>query len=341
MTWSLKEEVDPRRAALHRLTVLISRTSSLLKASCSVVDASALTAQATGSPRIQRGQRLQIGQLSQLVSKLVVEDGIDLQGGDRRLSTRFEDLDRVIKRQGSDERYCDALCEVQAQLFDQKAGSLLLETTIEPHLLEAIAISLRAQITELSHLAEEMTDIFSPAGGAIGADLEAEVERVVDRFADQVKQKNRKLRFFSPQLIVPIVFLGREDLRRILTLLIDNGLKYTLDMRAGKPSWVDVKIHSASDAVEVTIESWGCPVFVEEEESVFDEGVRGEAAKLLGIKGHGQGLTEARKLARSFGGDIRIFSHGHPSRASWRLGERLQTWAILRIPVSASDKSEA
>jgi signal transduction histidine kinase len=84
---------------------------------------------------------------------------------------------------------------------------------------------------------------------------------------------------------------------RILQPVIENACRYA-------SSRVRVAIGRADSAVVYAVEDDGPGVSFEEQERIFEPGVRGTAASANGNAGAGLGLSLARRLARSVDGDV-------------------------------------
>ncbi|MBO9543877.1 ATP-binding protein [Caulobacter sp.] len=332
------QETDPNRAALHRLSAFAIRTQLILQACRCLVGAYQPRAP-MGRARPDPTGQLKPGELRRALSLILIENGVDLKGAERAIGDQLDEIDLIQERRFPPERYQDALCKLLVTMSDSSGQDLLVETPLEGHFLHTVEAAISAQIQELSHLQREMEYMFSAPSGAVGVDLESEVQSVVDRFKDMQDGKNRSVNYIEPQFIVPIVMVPPDPFRRVVILLVENGVKYTRDMRNGQRPWVDIRIKTSDTKVEVEVDSWGCPVFEDEEEAVFERGVRGQAAKRLGIAGRGEGLAEARRLAESFGGSLRIWSQDHPKRDDWVPGQNIRTWAVLSVPRSGPDKA--
>jgi two-component system osmolarity sensor histidine kinase EnvZ len=108
--------------------------------------------------------------------------------------------------------------------------------------------------------------------------------------------------------------LRRHALKRCLTNLIDNALKY------GRHA--EVSVRRAGRSVEIAVEDDGPGITEERREEAFRPFHRLDEGRNLQAGGVGLGLTIARDIARSHGGDILLQDSG-------RGGLR----AVIRLPI--------
>jgi signal transduction histidine kinase len=86
-------------------------------------------------------------------------------------------------------------------------------------------------------------------------------------------------------------------LERIVQPLLDNAVRYGTGV-------VAVELGRNGASAVVTVRDDGRGVTSDEQQQIFEPGVRGAAAE--GTSGAGLGLSLARRLARSAGGDIAV-----------------------------------
>jgi signal transduction histidine kinase len=90
-------------------------------------------------------------------------------------------------------------------------------------------------------------------------------------------------------------------LRRCITNLVNNAVLY------GKNVHLDLRHESGN--ITLTIRDEGPGIAPEQFEHVFRPFVRMEASRNRETGGSGLGLTIARNIARSIGGDVRLSNH--------------------------------
>lgn len=94
---------------------------------------------------------------------------------------------------------------------------------------------------------------------------------------------------------------GPDVLEIVPYVLLDNAIKYS-----PKGNDIDIKIHDAADTVRFSVKSAGPIITPEERKSIFEKGVRGDAARRSGIRGSGAGLFVAKQVVDQFGGKISV-----------------------------------
>ncbi len=106
-----------------------------------------------------------------------------------------------------------------------------------------------------------------------------------------------------------VVVPGRHlALKRALSNLVQNALKYG--------GAAEVCVSSREAQVTVLVEDEGPGLPVAELERVFEPFVRGEPSRGRATGGHGLGLTVARSIIRSHGGDVTLANKAHKGLAA-------------------------
>jgi signal transduction histidine kinase len=163
----------------------------------------------------------------------------------------------------------------------------------------------RASIEAIRRSAEQMTRTVDALIAA--ARQEARLERTTSDARQAVETavhaarpgadaRGIELRVALPPapLVVPV---EGDLLERIVQPLLDNAVRYGNGV-------VGVELARNGASAVVTVRDDGRGVDRDEEERIFEPGVRGAAAQ--GTQGAGLGLALARRLARSAGGDIAV-----------------------------------
>jgi hypothetical protein len=101
---------------------------------------------------------------------------------------------------------------------------------------------------------------------------------------------------------MPQWFGDSDAVAEIVANLLENAFRYC---PLGAPIGLEVG-HAPGDAERPRLIIWdgGTPIAAAEREAIFERGTRG--AQAAGTAGTGLGLTLARALARSLGGDLTL-----------------------------------
>lgn len=99
------------------------------------------------------------------------------------------------------------------------------------------------------------------------------------------------------------VRMHRAHLEQILTILIDNAVKYSTERK-------EVLLGAARDEmqVELVVQDFGMGISREAQQRIFDRFYRVDKARSRARGGNGLGLAIAYRLARAYGGDITVKS---------------------------------
>ena len=94
-----------------------------------------------------------------------------------------------------------------------------------------------------------------------------------------------------------------EAFRRAVRNLLENAMKYSPDSRK---VWIVGEV--GGQRVSVSVRDEGMGIDVTEQKAIFQRFVRGDAAKIAGIKGTGIGLAMVRQITEAMGGEISLQS---------------------------------
>jgi signal transduction histidine kinase len=106
------------------------------------------------------------------------------------------------------------------------------------------------------------------------------------------------------------VSVNEREIVRALGNLLHNAIKYSWRRDKTKPSWVSIRTHIKDRRIYIEFENWGVGMSHDElnQGLVFQLGYRGQLSTERGRLGTGIGLTDARRVARTHGGDVQIDS---------------------------------
>lgn len=101
-----------------------------------------------------------------------------------------------------------------------------------------------------------------------------------------------------------IAVMGEEEqLRRLITILLDNACKY-----AGPAGWVTLRLSCTGDRVTLWVHNTGEAIPLEEQMHLFERFYRTDAARDRQKGGYGLGLSIARSIVHRHGGRIAVAS---------------------------------
>ena len=108
---------------------------------------------------------------------------------------------------------------------------------------------------------------------------------------------------------LPPIRGDREALSRALSNLIENAGKYS---EPDAP--IRVSASRAGDSVHISVEDRGAGIPRNDQKKLFERFVRGDEARLAGVRGIGVGLALVKSVAEAHGGSVRLESE--PGRGS-------------------------
>lgn len=153
----------------------------------------------------------------------------------------------------------------------------------------------------------------------VTADVRQTSKRATLTVKHLIDQVIRRLTSFSQSSRVDIdardihhaeVSVNEREIVRALGNLLHNAIKYSWRRDKTKPSWVSIRTHIKDRKIHIEFENWGVGMSHDElnEGLVFQLGYRGQLSTERGRLGTGIGLTDARRVARTHGGDVLIDS---------------------------------
>jgi len=198
---------------------------------------------------------------------------------------------------------------------------------------------IRTAILQTDHQVRALRD-FVTAGARVeeprsACRLSDLVGEAVQRLAEFAKNQGVEIeqRHDYPRAQVEAV---ERDVVRALTNLLHNAIKYSWHPATGDRRWVTVGSTVVGNDVQVVFENYGVPITREEieQELIFQVGYRGRMSRDRGRLGTGIGLTDARSVAHSHGGDVTVDSRPASSdRAADDYSAPFLTTATLILPL--------
>jgi two-component system osmolarity sensor histidine kinase EnvZ len=159
---------------------------------------------------------------------------------------------------------------------------------------DAAAEELKSEVIEMERLVNVYLDFARGEGTEIP--VETDLGRLIEDVAAAARREGMELALApADDLVLPV---RPNALRRCLSNLIANARHY------GRRVWVSSV--SLGDGVDILVDDDGPGIPPGERERVFQPFVRLDASRNPSTGGVGLGLTIARDVARSHGGDVRL-----------------------------------
>jgi two-component system osmolarity sensor histidine kinase EnvZ len=153
---------------------------------------------------------------------------------------------------------------------------------------------LKSDVVEMEHLVHVYLDF--ARGEGTESPVETNIAALLQDIAAAVAREGTALSLDQPaELVVPI---RPNALRRCLGNLIANGARY------GSHVWLTSC--PVADGVDIFVDDDGPGIPVDERDHVFQPFIRLDSSRNPSTGGIGLGLTIARDVARSHGGDVRL-----------------------------------
>ncbi len=153
---------------------------------------------------------------------------------------------------------------------------------------------LKSDVFEMQHMVDGYLDFVRGEGGE--APIETEISLLLEDVAATMRREGTLLTLAAPPECV--MRLRPNALRRCLANLIGNARRH------GSRVWVAADV--AADAVDILVDDDGPGIPPEDRDQVFRPFIRLDASRNPATGGVGLGLTIARDVARSHGGDVRL-----------------------------------
>jgi two-component system osmolarity sensor histidine kinase EnvZ len=159
---------------------------------------------------------------------------------------------------------------------------------------DAVTAELKSDVTEMERLVNLYLDFARGEGTEIP--VETDLGMLIEDVAATARREGLELAVApADELVLPV---RPNALRRCLGNLVANARHY------GRHVWVSSV--PLPDAVDILVDDHGPGIPPAERERVFQPFVRLDASRNPSTGGVGLGLTIARDVARSHGGDVRL-----------------------------------
>jgi two-component system, OmpR family, sensor kinase len=150
----------------------------------------------------------------------------------------------------------------------------------------------------LSELAEDLLQLARVKASTESAQIDI-AEPLADAISDVAPLGRSRDVFIVKDAISGLVLGDRRGLARLLRNVLENAVRFSPS--TGR---VRVSVEAADDGVDIGVSDEGPGIEADDVERIFEPFARG--ARNRDPEGTGLGLTIARELARSYGGDVRV-----------------------------------
>ena len=167
-------------------------------------------------------------------------------------------------------------------------------------------IDMEEYVDRLSLLSNDLLNMMRMEQGEMSGpsevmDLSDLMSATIDQLAARIREKNISLSF--PHA-APVTITGRVDqIIRLLLNLLDNAVKYTPESGS-----IEINLERKDSTVQVSFANTGPGIPAADLERVFDRFFRVGKDRSRVTGGSGLGLSIAREIARSHGGEILVHS---------------------------------
>ncbi len=117
---------------------------------------------------------------------------------------------------------------------------------------------------------------------------------VADAIARAKRSREAKKIRFTPDIVAAKVDIDRESITELLTILLDNAVKY-----GPKDGAVEIIGHMRDEAYALTVRDHGPGIADADLPHIFERMYRGDKARSSKVAGHGIGLSLAQQIAEA------------------------------------------
>ncbi|MGF1569350.1 MAG: histidine kinase [Nodosilinea sp.] len=248
-------------------------------------------------------------------------DGLTHSAELMKLSDEIFQLNQVKEELEAQLRFKDRIIAMMAHDLRNPltAASIAVETlelgyapnqtrklSLSPELTGQLLTHAKAQIRAINRM---ITDILKAAkGGAIELQIHPQelnlpglCQEVAETFQDRLREKEQCLSTGLPQDL-PTVYADGTQVRRVVTNLLDNAIKYTPP--GGKVSLT--VLHRTTQKVQVQVADTGPGIPPENRDTIFEESFR--LQRDAQQEGYGLGLALCQRIIRAHYGQIWVDS---------------------------------
>jgi two-component system osmolarity sensor histidine kinase EnvZ len=210
----------------------------------------------------------------------------------RRAALAFMDMRQRI------ERFVQQRTEMLAGIsHDLKTPLTRIRLQLAMMNRDADTIAIEGDITEMERMLNEYLEFARGSGGEAADETDLAV-LATEAAADAGRSAGLSHRIVLTDIESLTLTVRRNALKRCLTNLLDNALKY------GR--FVQLKLYRKGNRIEFAVEDDGPGIEKSQREEAFRPFHRLDESRNLQSGGVGLGLAIARDIARAHGGDVRL-----------------------------------
>lgn len=237
----------------------------------------------------------------------------EVETGDRIIEVRAAPLEEgalAILRDVTEQRriehakaefIANASHELKTPLFAISGYLEMLEDEEDEEVRAAFLKDMRVQTDRLQSMARTLLDLSRIDANAITFRTEeVDLEELLYELRRDFGYTGRTINLHAEE-DVPPVETDPTQLHRMLTILLDNAIKYSED---GSP--VDLSLHSEDSHAVISVKDRGCGIPESEQAHIFDRFYRAQGSSRA--DGTGLGLALANEISNHLGGKIEVQS---------------------------------
>ncbi len=195
----------------------------------------------------------------------------------------------------------------------------ILDDTIPPERQRDYLVIVKDEITRLSSLVNSFLDITRLKNGKLQLemtdfDINEVIRRTVINFENRIEEKgiNVSIEFDDESCFVRA---DVDSIRRVLTNLLDNAIKFT-----NEGGEIKVSVKCVQQEAQVSVYNTGCGIAENELKMIFERFYKVDRSRSINRNGTGIGLYIVKDILNSHGKDIKVSSReGEYAEFSFRL----------------------
>lgn len=266
-----------------------------------------LTDKAPAEAKQLLNKQLAIGQQRVIMQLLYFNGAVLLIAGPGSYWLAWRMLRPIDKAMRTQNQFtADASHELRTPLATMKSQLelALLEQDYSKATMQALLKSNLEEVNQLAAMTENLLVLANDtAPPQILTQLDAIVERSCSRL--QPLAQARQIMLHCRVYARPVMIMAAElDIERLLTILIDNALKYS-----PKKTTVKVSLHTNETHAQLRVQDQGYGIPADELPHIFDRFYRVSKARTsTHAPGHGLGLAIAQKIVTEHHGTLTVSS---------------------------------